>query len=228
MIIIKTAKGALFVNENDVTSVAHNKDFAHARIDYKNRNTEYIGQVENIYYTNETNVKIQDDGLMLHAAISDSEYYKQLNESTYNYLKRMAEWRSKLEYMVVKMHENPDTEKDYRERFVKELREQRKDRPGTLDKELDEYRTMPYYSKLQKDRIEKGKEVEKEFARMAAKIEELEEERKRLMNGAEQKNLYYKTREDYLMNRSLWQRIINYKPEYWDNQDGYSWAKIKK
>jgi hypothetical protein len=100
--------------------------------------------------------------------------------------------------MVISMYEHPDSDKEYRERFVKELREERSNRPGTFKSELDEYRTMPYYHKLSQDSHEKGEEIQKEFVRMSAKIKELEEWKER-----------YRKAQERLMLRNLWQRIFN-------------------
>ena len=57
---------------------------------------------------------------------------------------------------------------------------------------------MPYYHKLREDSHEKGKEIEKEFVRMSAKIKELEEWKER-----------YRKAQERLMLRNLWQRIFN-------------------
>ena len=100
--------------------------------------------------------------------------------------------------LLLEMYEHPDSSPEYRKRFVEELRESRSNRPGTIKSELDEHRTMPYYRKLREDSHEKGKEIEKEFVRMSAKIKELEEWKER-----------YRKAQERLMLRNLWQRIFN-------------------
>ena len=198
MIIIKTANGDRFINESETQSVNHNKEHNFVVITFKDGHSENAFQVESMYYTNKQDVEIRDNGLLMAAVASDVEYYKQLNESACAYLKRMDEHRSRVENMVISMYEHPDSDKEYRERFVKELREERSNRPGTFKSELDEYRTMPYYHKLRQDSHEKGKEIEKEFVRMSAKIKELEEWKER-----------YRKAQERLMLRNLWQRIFN-------------------
>jgi hypothetical protein len=198
MIVIKTANGDRFINESEAQSVAHNKEHNFVTITFKDGHSENAFQVESMYYTNKQDVEIRDNGLLMAAVASDVEYYKQLNESACQYLKRLANHRSRLENMIVEMYEHPDSDKEYRERFIKEIHENWSNRPGTIESELDEYRTMPYYHKLRQDSHEKGEEIQKEFVRMSAKIKELEETKERFRKAGER-----------LMFRNLWQRIFN-------------------
>ena len=198
MIIIKTANGDRFINESEAQSVTHNKEYGYVVITFKDGHSENAFQVESMYYTNKQDVEIRDNGLLMAAVASDVEYYKEMNESAFRYLERVAEQRSRLENMVLEMYEHPDSSPEYRKRFVEELREYRSNRPGTIKSELDEHRTMPYYHKLREDSHEKGKEIEKEFVRMSAKIKELEEWKER-----------YRKAQERLMLRNLWQRIFN-------------------
>ena len=200
MIVIKTANGDRFINESEAQYVSHNKEYGFVVITFKDGHSENAFQVESMYYTNKQDVEIRDNGLMMAAVASDVEFYKQLNESAFSYLKSTADHRNTLERMVVEMYEHPDSDKAYRERFVNRIREMWSNRPGTIMEELDEYRTMPYYTKLRQDSHEKGEEIEKEFVRMTAKIKELEECRKRYLKGS-----------NLLMSRNLWQRIFNKK-----------------
>lgn len=200
MIIIKTANGDRFINENEAQSVTHNKEHNFVVITFKDGHSENAFQVESMYYTNKQDVEIRDNGLLMAAVASDVEYYKEMNESACAYLKRLANHRSRLENMIVEMYEHPDSDKEYRERFVKEIRENWSNRPGTIESELDDYRTMPYYHKLRQDSHEKGEEIQKEFVRMSAKIKELEEWKER-----------YRKAQERLMLRNLWQRIFNKK-----------------
>jgi hypothetical protein len=198
MIVIKTANGDRFVNESEAQSVTHNKEHNFVTITFKDGHSENAFQVESMYYTNKQDVEIRDNGLLMAAVASDVEYYKEMNESAFRYLERVADRRNQMERMVVEMFESPDSSPEYRKRFVDDIKEEWSNRPGTIKSELDEHRTMPYYHKLREDSHEKGKEIEKEFVRMSAKIKELEEWKER-----------YRKAQERLMLRNLWQRIFN-------------------
>ena len=200
MIIIKTENGDSLVNENEVQHVSHNKKYAYVYIKFKDGHVQSIYQVREIVYTNKANVEISDSSWMLTSAISDANYYMALNQSACDYLKRMDEYRSKLERMVNEMYEKPDANKEYREHFVKKMREAQNERPNNIMGELDEYRKAPYYIELRKESREKGEEVKKEFARLTAQLGESEEWRERSKRVT-----------DLIMARSLWQRIKNKK-----------------
>ena len=200
MIIIKTANGDRFINESEAQSVTHNKEYCYVVITSKDGHSENAFQVESMYYTNKQDVEIRDNGLLMAAVVSDVVYYKEMNESACRYLKEVADRRNQMERMVVEMFESPDSSPEYRKRFVDEIKEVWSNRPGTINAELDEYRTMPYYRKLREDSHEKGKEIEKEFVRMSAKIKELEEWKERYRKASER-----------IMLRNLWQRIFNKK-----------------
>ena len=198
MIIIKTANGDRFINESEAQSVTHNKEYGYVVITFKDGHSENAFQVESMYYTNKQDVEIRDNGLLMAAVASDVEYYKEMNESAFRYLERVADRRNQMERMVVEMFESPDSSPEYRKRFVDEIKEAWSNRPGTIKAELDEHRTMPYYHKLRQDSHEKGEEIQKEFVRMSAKIKELEVWKER-----------YRKAQERLMLRNLWQRIFN-------------------
>ena len=198
MIIIKTANGDRFINESEAQSVTHNKEHNFVVITFKDGHSENAFQVESMYYTNKQDVEIRDNGLLMAAVASDVEYYKEMNESAFRYLERVADRRNQMERMVVEMFESPDSSPEYRKRFVDDIKDVWSNRPGTIKSELDEHRTMPYYHKLREDSHEKGEEIQKEFVRMSAKIKELEEWKER-----------YRKAQERLMLRNLWQRIFN-------------------
>lgn len=200
MIIIKTANGDRFINESEAQSVTHNKEYGYVVITFKDGHSESSSQVESMYYTNKQDVEIRDNGLLMAAVASDMEYYKEMNESAFCYLERVADRRNQMERMVVEMFEKPDSDPEYRKRIVNEIKEEWSNRPGTIKSELDEHRTMPYYRILSQDSREKGEEIEKEFVRMSAKIKELEEMTERFRKAGER-----------LMLRNFWQRIFNKK-----------------
>ena len=137
MIVIKTANGDRFINESEAQSVTHNKEHNFVVITFKDGHSENAFQVESMYYTNKQDVEIRDNGLLMAAVASDVEYYKEMNESAFRYLERVAEQRSRLENMVLEMYEHPDSSPEYRKRFVEELRESRSNRPGTIKAELE-------------------------------------------------------------------------------------------
>ena len=198
MIIVKTNNGDRFINESEAQSVTHNKEYGFVVITFKDGHSENAFQVESMYYTNKQDVEIRDNGLLMAAVASDVEYYKEMNESAFRYLERVADRRNQMERMVVEMFEKPDSDPEYRKRFVDDIKEVWSNRPGTIKSELDEHRTMPYYHKLREDSHEKGEEIQKEFVRMSAKIKELEEWKER-----------YRKAQERLMLRNLWQRIFN-------------------
>ena len=200
MIIIKSAEGGKFVNDSEVQSVTHNKKHGFVVITFKDGHSENAFQVESMYYTNKQDVEIRDNGLLMAALASDVEYYKEMNESAFRYLERVADRRNQMEQMVVEMFEKPDSSPEYRKRFVDEIKKVWSNRPGTIKSELDEHRTMPYYHKLREESHEKGKEIEKEFVRMSAEIKNLEEWKERYRKASER-----------IMFRNLWQRIFNKK-----------------
>ncbi len=200
MIIIETTNGVRMLNDQEVAQVRHNKQYASALIMFKNGSVEYADRVQNVIYNNKENQEIADSSFMLTAALMDAEYYRELSQSAERYLERMADYRSELENMVQNMYEHPDDDKAYRERFVREMCEARAKRPGTIKKELDEHRDMPYYHHLRHESREKGDAVAKEFDRLTAEIANL-----RKMNDR------YQSANERIMKRSLWQRITNKK-----------------
>ena len=80
MIVINTANGDRFINESEVKSVSHNKEYAAVLITFKDGTTQGVYQVEGILYTNKSDKEIHDIGLMLGGARADAEYYHQLND----------------------------------------------------------------------------------------------------------------------------------------------------
>ena len=97
MIIIKTANGDRFINESEAQSVTHNKEYGYVVITFKDGHSENAFQVESMYYTNKQDVEIRDNGLLMAAVASDVEYYKEMNESAFRYLERVADRRNQME-----------------------------------------------------------------------------------------------------------------------------------
>ena len=198
MIVITTANGDRFINEAEVKSVSHNKEYAAVLITFKDGTTQGVYQVEGMLYTNKSDKEIHDIGLMLGGARQDAEYYHQLNESAENFVEELQRWRNELENFILGYLGQPD--EPYAVRFVKELEEKREERPDYQRDELERYRDRPWFNKLRADCKQKGDEAEKEFARLTAKIQQLEDMNRR-----------YREADERIMKRNLWERIINKK-----------------
>ena len=197
MIIIKTANGDRFINEAEVREVAHDKQHALVFITYKDGERNGFYQVESLTYTNKAEQEVRDNGLWLSGAISDKEYFKDLAHSAEEYVKRLVERRSELEYFITSHIKSPE-EGSYDERFINEIREQQLKRPGNYSDELREYRKYPYFQHLREDSHQKGEEAEKVFAKMTKEIEQGREMIKRHEDAFNR-----------VMKRNLWQRIVN-------------------
>lgn len=197
MIIIKTANGDRFINEAEVKAVSHNKEYCFVVITYKDGTTENAFQVERIYYTNKADTKIEDDGLLLSAVRSDAEYFKQLNKSAEYIVDKLTRERTELEYFILNFIGKPDD--PYAQRRIKEIEEARQARLEYGGDELRHYRSEGnWYPMLRMESREKGEETDKEFARLTDKIKHLTEMGQR-----------YDDANKRIMNRNLWQRIIN-------------------
>ena len=211
MIIIKTAAGTHLINEDEVKSVSHDKNVASVRLEMKDGRSPVVFQVESMTYTNKKDMEFLDHGLMLGAVISDREYLDKMKASAESFIEELSQQRRNLEYMVVSMYECPDENKEYRKRFVEELKEKRAARPNNIKDELKEYRNLPYYQ-LHQDCANKGREVEAEFERMTGEIRDLKESIEATKGVAENDYKAYEVvskRLERVMNRNLWQRIIN-------------------
>lgn len=203
MIVIKTANDTRFVNESEVKSVEHKKKPMVSVIVFKNGHIDIDYQVIEILYTNKQDKEIEDDCFMMQAIESDAKYYKELNDSAEQYLKDMAHHRTALESIIDRMYEHIKDEEHVElfKNLVEEIREKRRQRPGNVIDELNEKRNeYCYLYTLRPKCLEAGKQVEKEFKRMANEIEVLARRGKRLEEANER-----------LMKRNLLERIINKK-----------------
>ena len=197
MIVIKTANGDRFINEAEVKAVKHDKQHALVFITYKDGTTDGAYQVESMTYTNKTESEIRDNGLMLHGAIEDKEYWKEMAQSAETYVKRLCERRGELEHFITSRLKNQEPG-SYEERFVEEIRDNQLKRPNNSEDELREYRDFPYFRRVREDSHLKGDEAEKEFIRLTKEIERNNDEIRRHREAFER-----------IMKRNLWQRIVN-------------------
>lgn len=198
MIVINTAKGVNLFNENEVKSVKHRKKESIVEIMYKDGSYTLAYQVESVCYTNKTEIEVKDNGLILGSVIRLEEYYKKKCRSAEDYVKHLVEKRNELEGFINSVAEHPDSDHEYRDHFIKKMREEWKKRPGNYEDELSEWRTLPYHKFTREELEMKGDELENEFKKLTKYVEN-----ERLWTQR------YKEAIDRLMARSLWQRIIN-------------------
>ncbi len=198
MIIIKSTEGNILVNENEVKAVRHVKCNASAVILFNNGHKDIEFKVESVYYTNKQDVEINDYGLMLGAVESDKTYYQELSKCYEAMTKELVDRRNELERFIIEWASTPDECIDYRKHFIQKLIEERKNRPTSFEDEMRERRGDSWYFKIRDEGHLNGKKLKAEFERMTKDIE----------FNHEKLDLYLdKLRK--LMNRSLWQRIIN-------------------
>ena len=200
MIVIKTANGNRFINEAEIKSISHLKERAMVIIDYKNSSSNVVYLVEEMYYTNKSETEVHDYGLMLKAATTDKEYWKEMCKSAEKYVKWLCERRNELECFIINVAEHPDSSPEYRANFIERMRDEIRKRPDTWDDELREHRKHPFYQKVREDSDFKGAETENKFIRMAQEIEKQQRWSER-----------YREANERLMNRGLWARIMNKK-----------------
>ena len=197
MIVIKTANGDRFINEAEVKNVQHNKSACIVTIKFKDGTHDVACQVESMTYTNKADTELRDNGLMLGSVTTDKEYWKEMAHSAEEYVKRLVERRGELEYFITSRIKKPE-EGSYEERFINEIRDAQRDRPGSYSEELRQYRDYPYFQKVREDSHLKGDETEKAFTRLTKEIEKITDENRRHREAFER-----------IMKRNLWQRIVN-------------------
>lgn len=199
MIVIMTANGDRFINEAEVKNVRHNKSACFVTIKFKDGTFDVAYQVESMYYTNKADTEIRDNGLMLGSTTTDKEYWKEMAQSAEQFVESLIERRNDLEDFIFQVAEHPDSSPEYRDRFIKEIREQRNER-GYKGDELRKYRDYPYFHNVRVNSKLKGDEAEKEFTRLTKALKTQTEWADR-----------YKEAYERLLKRNLWQRIVNKK-----------------
>lgn len=174
MIIVNTANGYVFINEGEVRNVEHRKNDCTAVATFNNGEVKVTYQVESILYTNKQDEVIRDNGLMLAASVRDKEYYKKSYEAAVYLLNTVCQYRTDLEAFIT-LREKMFTD-EYDKSFVQRIYDKRKERPHSVELELDEVRGYPCFD-VRKEVYEHGDELTKEFKRMAGEIESLLKER---------------------------------------------------
>lgn len=199
MIVIKTANGDRFINEAEVKNVQHNKPACIVTIRFKDSTFDVAYGVESMYYTNKADTEIRDNGMMLHSAIEDKEYWKEMAKSAEAYVKRLCKRRGELEHFITSRLENQEPG-SYEEQFVEEIRDNQLKRANNSEDELQEYRNFPYFQRVREESHLKGDEVEKQFVQLTKNLQTQTEWADR-----------YKEANERIMKRNLWQRIVNKK-----------------
>ena len=208
MIIIRTANGCEFINDEDVTRVTHDKKKAEVCI-YRGALPCTITQVVSVTYTTKKDAEYEDKGSLLTAALKDLDFNRQLSKMYEGYAKRLYESRNTLERFILRKHDNELSEETYKS-FIINLLEERKQRQGdTLDEEFGTFDLDNWHGK-KKHAEEFGKEVTSWFEDMTRQISEKTadgtmkdidmREKRRIIQ--EQKNEI-----ERLKQRTLWERI---------------------
>ena len=88
MIIIRTANGCEFINDEDVTRVTHDKKKAEVCF-YRGALPFTITQVVSVTYTTKKDAEYEDKGSLLTAALKDLDFNRQLSKMYEGYAKRL-------------------------------------------------------------------------------------------------------------------------------------------
>ena len=208
MIIIRTANGCEFINDEDVTRITHNKKVAEVCF-YRGALPFTITQVVSVTYTTKKDAEYEDKGSLLTAALKDLDFNRQLSKMYEGYAKRLYESRNTLERFILRKHDNELSEETYKA-FIINLLEERKQRQGdTFDEESGTY-DLERLHDMRKHTEEFGKEVTSWFEDMTRQISE--ETADGTMKDIEmrEKRRVIKQQQDEikrLKQRTLWERI---------------------
>ena len=208
MIIIRTANGCEFINDEDVTRITHNKKVAEVCF-YRGALPCTITQVVSVTYTTKKDAEYEDKGSLLTAALKDLDFNRQLSKMYEGYAKRLYESRNTLERFILRKHDNELSEETYKA-FIINLLEERKQRQGdTFDEESGTY-DLERLHDMRKHTEEFGKEVTSWFEDMTRQISE--ETADGTMKDIEmrEKRRVIKQQQDEikrLKQRTLWERI---------------------
>ena len=212
MIIIRTANGCEFINDNDISRITHDKKKAEVCI-YRGMLPYTITQVVSITYTTKKDKEYEDKGSLLTAALKDLEFFRQMSHDYESYAKRLYANRDELERFIIRKDENKISESSYRH-FIDNILKERNERPNRMDDEINIYDIEYHHSMM--DNAEKfGKEVTSWFEDMTLQISEKDDEIfKKDMKISEQRKTIAEQQGkiERLKLRTLWQRIMNYEP----------------
>ena len=208
MIIIRTANGCEFINDEDVTRITHNKKVAEVCF-YRGALPFTITQVVSVTYTTKKDAEYEDKGSLLTAALKDLDFNRQLSKMYEGYAKRLYESRNTLERFILRKHDNELSEETYKA-FIINLLEERKQRQGdTFDEESGTY-DLERLHDMRKHTEEFGKEVTSWFEDMTRQISEKTAENFKFDMEIRGKRRVIKQQQDEierLKQRSLWERI---------------------
>ena len=208
MIIIRTANGCEFINEENISRITHDKKKAEVCI-YRGALPCTITQVVSVTYTTKKDAEYEDKGSLLTAALKDLDFNRQLSKMYEGYAKRLYESRNMLERFILRKHDNELSEETYKA-FIINLLEERKQRQGdTFDEESGTY-DFGHLRDMRKHTEEFGEEVTSWFEDMTRQISEktadgtmkdIEMREKRRIIQEQQGEI------ERLKQRTLWERI---------------------
>ena len=208
MIIIRTANGCEFINDENISRITHDKKKAEACI-YRGALPCTITQVVSVTYTTKKDAEYEDKGSLLTAALKDLDFNRQLSKMYEGYAKRLYESRNMLERFILRKHDNELSEETYKA-FIINLLEERNHRQGdTLDEEFGTFDLDNWYGK-KKHAEEFGKEVTSWFDDMTRQIsEETADGTMKDIEMREKRRIIQEQQDEIkrLKQRTLWERI---------------------
>lgn len=207
MIIIRTANGCEFINDENISRITHDKKKAEVCI-YRGALPCTITQVVSVTYTTKKDAEYENKGSLLTAALKDLDFNRQLSKMYEGYAKRLYESRNMLERFILRKHDNELSEETYKA-FIVNLLEERNHRQGdTLDEEFGTFDIDYWQGK--KNAEEFGKEVTSWFEDMTRQISEKTAENFKFDMEIRGKRRVIKQQQDEierLKQRTLWERI---------------------
>ena len=208
MIIIRTANGCEFINDEDVTRITHNKKVAEVCF-YRGALPCTITQVVSVTYTTKKDAEFEDKGSLLTAALKDLDFNRRLSKMYEGYAKRLYESRNTLERFILRKHDNELSEETYKA-FIINLQEEREQRQGnTFDEESGTY-DFEHLRDMRKHTEEFEKEVTSWFEDMTRQIsEETAKNFKFNMERRGKQRIIQEQQDEIkrLKQRTLWERI---------------------
>ena len=208
MIIVRTANGCEFINDEDVTRITHDKKKAEVCF-YKGAFPTTITQVVSVTYTTKKDVEFEDKGSLLTAALKDLDFNRQLSKMYEGYAKKLYESRNMLERFILRKHDNELSEETYKA-FIVNLLEERNHRQGdTLDEEFGTFDLDNWHGK-KKHAEEFGKEVTSWFEDMTRQIsEKTADGTMKDIKMRENRRIIQEQQDEIerLKQRTLWERI---------------------
>ena len=208
MIIVRTANGCEFINDENISRITHDKKKEEVCI-YRGALPCTITQVVSVTYTTKKDAEYEDKGTLLTAALKDLDFNRQLSKMYEGYAKRLYDSRNMLEIFILRKHDNELSEETYKG-FIINLLEERKQRKGnTFDEESGIY-DFEHLREMKKHTEEFGKEVTSWFEDMTRQISEKTAENFKFDMEIRGKQRIIKHQQDEierLKKRTLWERI---------------------